>query len=481
MKRYLLLLMLLLVPKEIMASVFYTDYELALKNTTKFYEESDLLKREEIILYQNYQLKRINENYYLENENPSKAPYVDKNDFIYEYRDYEKDYNNTPNSYGVGKIYTDKEIFFKYVRLSNFKENTKIKQLNIYYDDELLNYTYHAQNDKELSSVLGPGDFVYFYFDDSYDIKRMRFEFIFDMDKSVNISFDIWASSARYKGGGNYVTYQIDIVNYTNNYTFNVIANEEFVEICEELSWVTHNKVKHFDYYKKPYKLYKYYDLEKEYIDYYSKEAQVDYFLDYDKKKVIYNYYKRDKISINDAIKEEEPLINAINSTTLDKNKIDLKLDDDILNINYLDYSFRQRVNIIKATLIEEKVENKTTENSAQKVEDIRKEEDTTANKEQIVSQVSNDKITSMTKTTTKKRKDDSISKTTTTAKNTLIKDENTNATKSSDITTVKGLDSTTKTVIKEDKSKNYQQVIIGFGLLSVLLLFYVLVFKKKI
>lgn len=470
-KKYFLLLMLLFVPKKTWASVFYTDYELFLKNTTQFYEESDLLKREDNTLYQNYQLKKVNENYYLENSNIVGAPYIDKNDYIYEYKDYEKDYNNTSNTYGLGKVFFDKN--YKYVRLYNFAENTKIKKLSIYYDDKLLNCTYDSRDSKDFSGTLGPDDFVYFYLDDFYDIKRMRFEFVFDMAKNTNIKFDLWISDARYKGGGDIATYQINFINHTNNYIFNVISNDKFVEITDKLSWVKHDKVNHFNYYKKQYKLYKYYDLEKEYIDFYSKEAKPNYHLDYSKKKVNYNYYKRDKIITNDTLKEGEPLSNIINSTTLDKDKISIKLTGNNILINYLNYSFNQKVNIIKSNLEEDKTNKKMEIKIEQPSIPVVKNEEKTAesiiNKETISNQVSEEKKlisnNSSVKVTTKKRND---------------LEEKEITTKKNITTSSKKIEKLTEKTSKKSKSYNYQQIIIGAGLFSLLLLFYILIFKNK-
>ena len=61
MRKFVFLIGIIIFPLNIRAEEFYTNYYLKEKEVENFYEESDLLKREEKYLYNNYYEKRVNE------------------------------------------------------------------------------------------------------------------------------------------------------------------------------------------------------------------------------------------------------------------------------------------------------------------------------------------------------------------------------------------------------------------------------------
>ena len=113
MKKYLLI-MLLLIPIKINAEILLTDYYLKESNIKEYKEETEYLKRTEIIKYNNYYKDRIDLGYHKldeVNDNYDLNDYIEKASYII----------NENNNYISNVI--QKNIKVKYLRLDNFNNN----------------------------------------------------------------------------------------------------------------------------------------------------------------------------------------------------------------------------------------------------------------------------------------------------------------------------------------------------------------------
>ena len=78
-----IILFILVLPNLVFAQTLYTDF-LPYLNTTEYLEETDLIKRSEIKLYNTY-IEQVEENYLSLDENQIKEYQIDYNDYIYQY------------------------------------------------------------------------------------------------------------------------------------------------------------------------------------------------------------------------------------------------------------------------------------------------------------------------------------------------------------------------------------------------------------
>ena len=144
MKKFILLMGIIIFPLNVKAEEFYTNYHLRETEVENFYEESDLLKREEKHLYNNYYEKRVNEGYYELDKNPIDAPLIDKKDFIYDYAGYyENQVNDKDTVYGIGSMNMDSLNKIRYFKISS-RRNCSLIWLRWIF--ELYVYSYGAIN-----------------------------------------------------------------------------------------------------------------------------------------------------------------------------------------------------------------------------------------------------------------------------------------------------------------------------------------------
>ena len=160
-----IILMLLIILPNIVSAVSYTDYELTIKDSDEYLEETDLLKREEYKEYNTYELKKHYTGYF---ENCS---LYDKDDFYTE-AEFKKASNNTGAYEAIhkeGKVY---EIDF--VSISSLKAN-EIYEISITHNGTPIEFTYTTNkidnpeymhdNDLNTKGVLSKYANIHFYFD----------------------------------------------------------------------------------------------------------------------------------------------------------------------------------------------------------------------------------------------------------------------------------------------------------------------------
>lgn len=125
----LILICILFVPCKINASYIYGDYQEYKMNTDELLEESDVLKREEITLYNTYEYVKEDLGYLETCEN------YDENDVIEEDVKYK---TKVDGSYGYQPVLVTNDKHITAISIYNFKEAKKIYELNVYYDGKKL-------------------------------------------------------------------------------------------------------------------------------------------------------------------------------------------------------------------------------------------------------------------------------------------------------------------------------------------------------
>lgn len=355
MKKFILLMGIIIFPLNVKAEEFYTNYHLRETEVENFYEESDLLKREEKYLYNNYYEKRINEGYYEFDKNPIDAPLIDKKDFIYDYAGYyENPVNDKDTVYGIGSMNMDSLNKIRYFKIFDVGSNVIFKDIKIYNKNGLVSYTMTGYNFKSPEDYTNPT--IKIIMDEEVNAKDLHIEFELKNNSVENYKFALYGTLAGFSDGIKYILYRfnIDYINSEQKFDYKVMNFSEFVDLLNSLDWTKKKGVNHFIYYKKRNILYKYFNICKIKTNNYTDAAINGFLLDLDDKRKVYNYYVRDKIEIKDNWLEDEPLENMIESTSI-VNKSDIKLtlnknenEENILIIKYKDDVFYKKINVIK-------------------------------------------------------------------------------------------------------------------------------------
>lgn len=287
---YVLILLILFMPTYVKSLTIYGEYEKYKMGVDEFLPESDILKREEVILYNTYEVITADLGYLEECDK------YDVNDYLEE-TIYSKD--KLDNSYGYQPILANGKRL-QVFSLYDFKD-VNIKEINIYYKGELIDYyflkdkdKFNALNDHDLNTnlTLTGNDEIIIYFKDNYiNPLDLIIEIIGD---EVNISshflfFDGDTFFAKTKG--NYI-YFVDNDEYEN-------LKEKYGAYNIKNTVSSYTNVK--NYYKKNIRKYHCYKEEKVKTNKYVLDGDNLIKDDFIRK---YNYYIRSKNVIEDSIEE---------------------------------------------------------------------------------------------------------------------------------------------------------------------------------
>ena len=322
------------------AETFYTDYALIEENSEKYIEEyeiGELTKIERKIGYNNYEEIRKNENYYELDLAPSNLYSVDLDDYINKNIYAKEPFNITDEQYNTLRIrkYTSANS----IALRSFISSGVLRSINVTYDGIPINYTITESN-YDFKSQLLSNHMIVLNLGKKYSLDKLNIKLIFEDNTLNSINFMLNVYSGTYYLGCSYVYYDNEVfrTNDTEIYNINFIDSTSFNKMLTNISWIRKNNYENtnsVNYYKKNVNLYKYYILDKNYLNIYTTEPLEGYKLDYNSNKYLYDYYKRDYIIVKDEIKNIDELNNIVLSSSipLDKITIENKLNEDYLTI----------------------------------------------------------------------------------------------------------------------------------------------------
>ncbi|MDD4705644.1 MAG: hypothetical protein PHS24_00315 [Bacilli bacterium] len=298
MKRLILLfLLLLLIPINCNAEILYTDYYLLEKDSNNYYEESDIIKREETNKYLNFNYERNEEGYYLLDKNPESLPFVDKDDYIKKSNKEHLIAEDGP----ITEHFINENINVKYIRINNFVTNqTSIKNISIYSGEELIFYYIYHKNFSYRKIIPSYGELI-IDLRTFYPLNSISLIIRFETSSLDDISYDIGFKNDL----TNYQTFHNNVLrsNLNENHKLNFINEDTLTDII----------------------LYKYYNLKRLNSSIYSEEPLINFEHDLLNYKKTYTYYKRDKIEINDEIVNiNDPIIKFSSIEILNIDNLDL-------------------------------------------------------------------------------------------------------------------------------------------------------------
>ena len=287
---YVLILIILFMPTYVKSLTIYGDYEKYKMGVDEFLPESDTLKREEITLYNTYEIVN-NDLGYLE-----KCNNYNENDYLEETL-YSKDKLN--DSYGYQPILANGKRL-QMISLYDFKD-VNIKEINIYYKGELIEYyflknkdKFKVLNDHDLNTNLilsGNMEITIYFSDNNLNPLELVVEVIGD---EINVSsyFAFYDGNTFFaKTKGNYI-YFVDNDEYEN-------LKEKYGAYNIQNTVSSYTNVR--NYYKKNIRKYHCYKEEKVKTNEYVIDGENLIKDDFIKK---YNYYIRSKNIIEDSIEE---------------------------------------------------------------------------------------------------------------------------------------------------------------------------------
>ena len=148
-KKILILIIILLIisPSFVYANVVYGEYQEFIMNTDKYMEETDTLKREEVKLYNTYEIKKVDLGYQEECIN------CDTSDYISETIESKEE---IPDGIKYQPI-LDLGTKFNFFMLYDFDYKIKINELNIYNNDKKIDYHFESSY-QEKYKYLNDGD-----------------------------------------------------------------------------------------------------------------------------------------------------------------------------------------------------------------------------------------------------------------------------------------------------------------------------------
>lgn len=308
---YVLILIILFMPTYVKSLTIYGEYEKYKTEVDEFLPESDTLKREEITLYNTY--KMVNHDLgYLE-----ECDKYNENDYLEETL-YSKDRLN--DSYGYQPILANGKRL-QMISLYDFKD-VNIKEINIYYKGELIEYyflknkdKFKVLNDHDLNTNLilsGNMEITIYFSDNNLNPLELIVEVIGD---EINVSsyFTFYDGNTFFaKTNGNYI-YFVDNDEYEN-------LKEKYGAYNIQNTVSSYTNVK--NYYKKNIRKYHCYKEEKVKTNEYVIDGENLIKDDFIKK---YNYYIRSKNIIEDnvegiknieAVTEDNDIVKSENPKT---------------------------------------------------------------------------------------------------------------------------------------------------------------------
>ena len=293
-------------PTYVKSLTIYGDYEKYKMGVDEFLPESDTLKREEITLYNTYEIEN-NDLGYLEECNK-----YDENDYLEETL-YSKDKLN--DSYGYQPILTNGKRL-QMISLYDFKD-VNIKEINIYYKGELIEYyflknkdKFKILNDHDLNTNLilsGNMEITIYFSDNNLNPLELSVEVIGD---EINVSsyFTFYDGNTFFaKTKGNYI-YFVDNDEYEN-------LKEKYGAYNIQNTVSSYTNVK--NYYKKNIRKYHCYKEEKVKTNEYVLDGENLIKDDFIKK---YNYYIRSKNIIEDNVEEIKNIVSENNDIVKSEN-----------------------------------------------------------------------------------------------------------------------------------------------------------------
>lgn len=304
---YILILLILFIPTCVKSLTIYGEYEKYKMEVEELLPESDTLKREEITLYNTYEIVTTDLGYLEECDK------YDENDYLEE-TIYSKD--KLDNSYGYQPILANGKRL-QVISLYDFKD-VNIKEINIYYKGELIDYYFLKDKDKlvnlndhdlNTNLTLTGNDEIVIYFKNNYiNPLEILIEVIGD---EVNISshfifFDGDTFFAKTKG--NYI-YFVDNDEYNN-------LKEKYGAYNIQNTVSSYTNVK--NYYKKNIRKYHCYKEEKVKTNKYVLDGENLIKDDFIKK---YNYYIRSKNVIEDIIEEKNNIEKVVENNDIVKSE----------------------------------------------------------------------------------------------------------------------------------------------------------------
>ena len=179
MKKYLLI-MLLLIPIKINAEILLTDYYLKESNIKEYKEETEYLKRTEIIKYNNYYIDRIDLGYHKldeVNDNYDLNDYIEKASYII-----------TENNNYISNV-IQKNIKVKYIRFDNFNNNI-LESIKFFKDNEEIKFNY-VQTNYIIGNKLDSNTAFTVELDELINLESLSINLTFKDNKTNKITFNL--------------------------------------------------------------------------------------------------------------------------------------------------------------------------------------------------------------------------------------------------------------------------------------------------
>ena len=328
MKKYLLI-MLLLIPIKINAEILLTDYYLKESNIKEYKEETEYLKRTEIIKYNNYYKDRIDLGYHKldeVNDNYDLNDYIEKASYII----------NENNNYISNVI--QKNIKVKYIRFDNFNNNI-LESIKLFKDNEEIKFNY-VQTNYIIGNKLNSNTAFTVELDELINLESLSINLTFKDNKTHKITFNL--------GIYNELNYawniEPDIIqintNYNDNLNLNFLNQNKYQELLNNLN--SSNLNNNISYSIVTEKLYRLYEPVKVYLSNYTEKPLPNCIHDLNDYKKYYTYYERYYIEIKDDVTSNE---NIILNTNIPLNEIEVINKEDFIILKYKHDMFYKKIN----------------------------------------------------------------------------------------------------------------------------------------
>lgn len=412
-----IILMLMLLPNIVFAEVVYTDYEEYLRDTTIELEESDTLKKEEYYIYNTYQEEL--EEFYAPIEEFYEGYNIDYNNSII------KEVNSLENSiYSSNyQIKCDNNNNYKVdkIKFSNFSNNLNISEIKITNDKKSIGYGFGIQNyignknfviDKDLygnTTTLTEETYININLYDYMNLEDIKIHLYFKEELLNETNFTLELNNYIYniKFIIPYKEQNHIVISFDNNYSLFLEENEfKTTEYC-----ISYHTLKIPNYYHSKINILP--------LNIYKQKNDIDKFLINDYKKM-HNYYKREKIEIEDNINLENEQFNIEKyiNTTIPLNELNVieKINYEQTGIYPLKIYYKNNLLIEKDINYKVNLSNTESKTKEEKI-NIQKNNSNTSKK-------TNSNITTKIKTTKRKysKKVTTTKTTNTTTKTELLK-----------------------------------------------------------
>lgn len=345
----IILLLLLIISSNVYAKNIYTDYEF-LGYVDEKRENDEFYKYEEVLMNNFYKLVLANEEYLEKSEN-NKQQYIDENDYKEEWN-LSKDRISGKENIGAITLKGEDNYITVSFMISNISKKAALSIKNL----EIYNLNKKILFDADLVKDDNGKDAIKVTLNNYTYVDNLRFVIEYDNDNPIEFDLTIINES-----GLTRIIRHIKLDNTVEKVTLNTLRYDKYTNFLSEHDLVGNDMITYYYHNKK---MYRHYDLIKDYYIMSELTELEGYIYDENESILKYKVFKREKTDIDDDSdnekeenkSDEENLDNVVDNSTIGNTSQIIKeivKYEQVSNVNYKNKNDETKLDVFEDNKID--------------------------------------------------------------------------------------------------------------------------------